>query len=68
MSAQYWKDRWIAALVQSGVEQSAAEAAYAMTYKTEPADYSKSPEIQAFMHSPLVQNSAPTSTQQRAAH
>ena len=64
MSSKYWKDRWIAALVQNGVDQSAAEAAYIATYKNEPADYSKSPEIQAFMHAPQ----ADAGNAQRANH
>lgn len=69
MSSKYWRDRWIKTLVDSGVEQGAAEAAYAAAYETEPVDYSKSPEIQAFMHSPLVQNRAAGQAQSaRASH
>ncbi|GGI19214.1 hypothetical protein GCM10008066_17960 [Oxalicibacterium faecigallinarum] len=49
MSSKYWKNRWIEALVQNGVERSVAEKAYVETYKDEPADYAKSPEIQAFL-------------------
>ena len=49
MSAYYWKNRWVNALVHNGVERSVAEKAYDETYRSEPADYSKSPEIQAFM-------------------
>lgn len=49
MSSNYWRERWIKALVKSGMERSAAEAAFAATYSKEPADQSKSPEIQALM-------------------
>jgi len=49
MSSKYWKNRWIEALVQNGVERNLAEQAYVDTYKDEPADFSKSPEIQAFL-------------------
>jgi hypothetical protein len=49
MSAYYWKNRWVNALVHNGVERSVAEKAYADTYRAEPADFSKSPEIQALM-------------------
>ncbi len=49
MSANYWHNRWIAALVHNGVNRSAAEDAYTATYSKESADYSKSPEIQALM-------------------
>lgn len=52
MSAKYWKNRWIKALVDSGIEPNAAEAAYAEAYKNEPADDSKSPEIQAMIYLP----------------
>jgi hypothetical protein len=49
MSAFYWRNRWINALVHQGIERSAAEAAFAATYRHQPADFSKSPEIQAMM-------------------
>ncbi len=49
MSTNYWRNRWIAALVHNGVKHSVAEDAYARTYSKQSADYSKSPEIQAFM-------------------
>lgn len=68
MSAKYWKNRWIEALVQIGVERSAAEAAYEEAYKNEPADDSKSPEIQAMMHAPLVGRANAGAAAQRVSH
>lgn len=49
MSTKYWRNRWIDALVKTGIERRAAEQAFATTYSKQPADLSKSPEIQAFM-------------------
>ena len=49
MSSNYWRERWIKALVKQGMERSAAEAAFAATYSKQAADQSKSPEIQALM-------------------
>ncbi len=49
MSANYWRNRWIAALVHNGIKRSAAEDVFRATYSKQPADYSKSPEIQALM-------------------
>lgn len=49
MSTNYWRNRWIEALVKRGIERSAAEQAFAATYRDQPADFSKSPEIQAFI-------------------
>ncbi|MNR83795.1 hypothetical protein D3C72_145800 [compost metagenome] len=49
MSSNYWRERWIKALVKTGMDRNAAEAAFAATYSKEPADQSKSPEIQALM-------------------
>lgn len=49
MSAYYWRNRWIDALVHNGIERSAAETMYASTYREQSADQSKSPELQALM-------------------
>ena len=54
MSAKYWRDRWIEALVHNGMDRRTAEEAYARTYADEPADQSKSPEIQALMTLPTL--------------
>ncbi|WP_293778544.1 hypothetical protein [uncultured Oxalicibacterium sp.] len=67
MSANYWRNRWIEALVQTGLERSAAEAAYAEAYKNEPADDSKSPETQAMLHVAQL-GSANAGAAQRASH
>lgn len=49
MSANYWRNRWVAALVHNGINRATAEDAYKTTYGKQSADYSKSPEIQALM-------------------
>jgi len=49
MSTNYWRNRWINALVHNGIKRVAAEEAFSETYRDNSADYSKSPEIQAFM-------------------
>ena len=49
MSANYWRNRWIGALVHNGIKRSDAEAAFIKTYSKQSADQSKSPEIQALM-------------------
>jgi hypothetical protein len=58
MSSNYWRERWIKALVKQGMERSAAEAAFAATYSKQAADQSKSPEIQALMTIDLGQGKA----------
>ncbi|WP_076591404.1 hypothetical protein [Herminiimonas arsenitoxidans] len=49
MSANYWRNRWIGALIHNGIKRSDAEEAFAKTYSKQSADHSKSPEIQALM-------------------
>jgi hypothetical protein len=49
MNPHSWQRRWINALVAQGMDRSAAAQAYASTYAEQPADYSKSPEIQSLM-------------------
>lgn len=49
MSANYWRNRWINALIHNGIKRSDAEEAFAKTYSKQSADHSKSPEIQALM-------------------
>lgn len=58
MSANYWRNRWIDALVHNGINRAAAEDAYKATYSKQSADYSKSPEIQALMTLDMVGNKA----------
>ncbi|MFC7287484.1 hypothetical protein ACFQPC_05475 [Herminiimonas glaciei] len=62
MSSNYWRERWIKALVKNGMERSAAEAAFAATYSKQPADQSKSPEIQALMSLDLGQSNFKTAS------
>jgi len=64
MSALYWRNRWIDALVNQGVERRAAENIYTTTYSKEPADQSKSPEIQAMM---VLASSTDSKPAQKAA-
>ncbi|MDO9422106.1 MAG: hypothetical protein Q7T66_15700 [Herminiimonas sp.] len=56
MSANYWRNRWVAALVHNGFNRATAEDAYKATYGKQSADYSKSPEIQALMTLDVVAN------------
>lgn len=49
MNTNYWRDRWLNALVRSGIERNAAEEAFSALYREQPVDHSKSPEIQALM-------------------
>ncbi len=58
MSANYWRNRWIDALVHNGINRAAAEDAYKVTYSKQSADYSKSPEIQALMNLDVMGNKA----------
>lgn len=69
MSASYWQNRWIDALVQQGMDRDTAAKAYETTYGKQPADQSKSPEIQALMTiSTLGNASAARSAVQQRAH
>lgn len=56
MSAHYWRNRWINALVHNGIDRDTAADAYAETYRHQSADQSKSPETQALMALSMIAN------------
>lgn len=49
MSANYWRNRWINALVHNGIDRKVAADAFTEIYRHQSADQSKSPETQALM-------------------